>query len=132
MQWIGRVEGDGTFKYMTQSHVTNSIAPSVDGTIKFESRCDLSGDYEVVGDASGCSCLQVAANQSISNLTLKVADFSTFDRKAAKDAYQILAAPDGYTGAFVIPENWSKEWLVKYAATGVYVKPNNGLVISVR
>ena len=85
-----------------------------------------------VGDASGCSCLQDAANQSISSLTLKVVDFSTFDKNAAKDHYKILSAPDGYSGRFDLPDDWPREWLVKYAATGVYVKPNTGLVISVR
>ena len=109
-QWIGRVEGSGALKYMTQSHVTNSIAPSVDGTIKFESRCDISGDYEVVGNANGCSCLQVASGQSISNLTLKVEDFSTFDSNAVVDHYQILSAPDGYTGKFALPAEWPDNW----------------------
>ena len=70
------VDGGGALKYMTQSHVTNSIAPSVDGTIKFESRCDLRGDLEVSGDANGCGRLMVAAGQDVSSLTLKVADFS--------------------------------------------------------
>ena len=132
VQWIGRVEGSGALKYMTQSHVTNSIAPSVDGTIKFESRCDLRGDYEVVGNASGCSCLQVASGQSISGLTLKVADFSTFDRDAARDHYQVLSAPDGYTGVFALPEDWPGEWGVKYTPTAAYIKPKTGTMISVR
>ena len=131
-QWISRVEGSGALKYMTQCHVTNSIAPSVDGTIKFESRCDLSGDYEVVGNASGCSRLQVAAGQDISGLTLKVADFSTFDKDAAKDQYPILSAPNGYAGTFVLPEGWSSDWRVKYTTTAAYIKPKTGTVISVR
>ena len=131
-QWIGRVEGSGALKYMTQSHVTNSIAPSVDGTIKFESRCDISGNYEVVGNANGCSCLQVASGQSISNLTLKVEDFSTFDKDAAKDQYQILSAPNGYAGTFVLPEGWSSDWRVKYTTTAAYIKPKTGMVISIR
>ena len=132
VQWIGRVEGSGTLKYMTQSHVTNSIAPSVGGTIKFESRCDLSGDYEVVGDANGCSRLQVAAGQNISGLTLKVADFSSFDNHAARDYYQILYAPDGYTGTFAIPGGWSEDWDVKYTNTGAYLKARKGLLITIR
>ena len=131
-QWIGRVEGSGALKYMTQSHVTNSIAPAVDGTIKFESRCDLSGDYEVVGNANGCSCLQVAAGQSISNLTLKVSDFLALDRAATNNHYQILSAPGGFTGKFALPEGWSNEWGVKYTTTGAYLRVNRGLTISIR
>ena len=132
VQWIGRVEGSGALKYMTQSHVTNSIAPSVNGTIRFESRCDLRGDYEVSGNAAGCSCLQVAAGQDISGLTLKVADFSTFNRKASSDHYQILSAPDGYTGTFVIPAGWTEDWKVQYTADGVYLKARKCLIIVVR
>ena len=131
-QWIGRVEGSGALKYMTQSHVTNSIAPSVDGTIKFESRCDISGDYEVVGNANGCSCLQVASGQSISNLTLKVEDFSTFDSNAVVDHYQILSAPDGYTGKFALPAEWPDNWGVKYTDTGAYLKAKKPMVITLR
>ena len=89
-------------------------------------------DYEVVGNASGCSCLQVAAGQSVSGLTLKVNDFSTFDRDAPKDQYQILSAPDGYTGEFVLPEGLPNGWGLKYTATGVYLRATRGLVISIR
>ena len=132
VQWIGRVEGNGTLKYMTQSHVTNSIAPAVDGTIRFESRCDLRGDYEVVGNASGCSCLEVAAGQDISGLTLKVADFSAFDKNAENGAYTILDAPGGFTGNFQIPAGWPEDWRVRYASDGAFILHRNPLVITFR
>jgi hypothetical protein len=131
-QWIGRVEGNGALKYMTQSHVTNSIAPSVDGTIKFESRCDLRGDFEVSGNAAGCSCLQVAAGQDISGLTLKVEDFSTFNGKASREHYQILSAPDGYTGTFALPAGWADDWKVIYTDTGAYLWAKRPLIIVIR
>lgn len=132
VQWIGRVEGNGTLKYMTQSHVTNSIAPAVDGTIRFESRCDLRGDYEVVGNASGCSCLEVAAGQDISGLTLKVADFSAFDKSAENGAYTILDAPGGFTGNFQIPAGWPEDWRVRYTSDGAFILHRNPLVITFR
>ena len=131
-QWIGRVEGNGALKYMTQSHVTNSIAPSVDGTIKFESRCDLRGDFEVSGNAAGCSRLQVAAGQDISGLTLKVEDFSTFNGKASREHYQILSAPDGYTGTFALPAGWADDWKVIYTDTGAYLWAKRPLIIVIR
>ncbi len=131
-QWIGRVEGSGALKYMTQSHVTNAIAPSVDGTIKFESRCDLSGDFEVSGNAAGCSRLQVAAGQDISGLTLKVEDFSTFNGKATREHYQILSAPDGYTGTFALPAEWADDWKVIYTDTGAYLWAKRPLIIVIR
>ena len=131
-QWISRVEGSGALKYMTQSHVTNSIAPSVDGTIKFESRCDISGDYEVVGNANGCSCLQVASGQSISNLTLRVNNFSTFDRSASNDYYQILSAPNGFTGKFTLPAEWPDDWGVKYTTTDAYLFAKKPLFIIIQ
>ena len=108
------------------------IAPSVDETIKFESLCDLSGDYEVLGNANGCSCLQVAAGQNISSLTLKVDDFSTFDKNVSKEHYQILHTPDGFTGKFTLLGNWSSEWGVKYTATAAYITPKHGMMIFVR
>ena len=132
VQWIGRVEGSGALKYMTQSHVTNSIAPAVDGTIRFESRCDLRGDYEVVGNASGCSCLEVAAGQDISGLTLKVADFRTFGKSADDGKYKILDAPGGFTGEFQIPAGWPKDWRVRYASDGACILQLKPLVISLR
>ena len=131
-QWIGRVEGSGALKYMTQSHVTNAIAPSVDGTIKFESRCDLRGDFEVSGNAAGCSRLQVAAGQDISGLTLKVEDFSTFNGKASREHYQILSAPDGYTGTFALPAGWADDWKVIYTDTGAYLWAKRPLIIVIR
>ena len=56
----------------------------------------------------------------------------TFDKDAAKDHYQILSAPDGYTGKFALPEGWPSDWNVKYTDTAAYIKPKNGMVISIR
>ena len=132
-QWLGRLEGSGAIKSCSQVHVTNSIAPSIDGTLSIANVCDLRGDYEITADANRCGLLEVrGANQSISNLTLKVADFSVLDKSAPNDRYQILSAPNGYIGTFALPSNWPGEWAVRYTGTAAYLRVRKGTILIVR
>ena len=129
-QWISRVEGIGQVKYCENMHVTNSVAPSANGTISFNKTFDLRGDYEIVADVNGCGCINVAANQDISNLTLKVSDISAFNQDAPRNTYKILDAPNGYTGTFAVG-NLPDPWCVKYTPTAAYIVSRKGLVISI-
>ena len=132
-QWLSRLEGSGRLSAFSRSHVTNSVAPSIDGTLSFANVCDLRGDYEITADANRCGLLEVrGANQSISNLTLKVADFSVLDKSAPNDRYQILSAPNGYIGTFALPSNWPGEWAVRYTGTAAYLRVRKGSEIIVR
>ena len=131
-QWLGRVEGAGSLSNCSNLHVTNALAPAVDGTLAFSALCDLRGDLEISGNTNGCGCIKVAAGQDISGLKLKVADFSTLDSDAAKDRYQILSAPEGYSGTFVRSGVWPNTWDLKYTATGVFLRAQKGLIITIR
>lgn len=132
-QWLGRLEGSGVMKSCSQVHVTNSIAPSVNGTLYIANVCDLRGDYEIAANEDRCGLLEMrGANQSISNLTLKVADFSALDRSAPYDHYQILSAPNGYAGKFALPSDWPGEWSVRYTDTAAYLYVPKGTVIIIR
>ena len=130
-QWIGRVEGLGQVKYCEKMHITNSVAPAVNGTIDIQKACDLHGDYELAAGAGGCGRIKVAAGQDISGLTLKVADISAFDPNAARDAYKILDAPDGYAGTFGTG-NVADPWSVKYTETAAYLVCRSPMTIVVR
>lgn len=130
-QWISRVEGIGQVKYCENMHVTNSVAPAVNGTIDIQRACDLRGDYEIAAAANGCGCIKVAAGQNLSGLTLKVADISAFDPNAARDTYKILDAPDGYTGTFGTG-NVADPWSVKYTETAAYLVCRSPMTIVVR
>ena len=132
-QWIGRLEGSGEIRSCANVHVTNSISPNVNGSLAFRNNCELRGDYEIAADANGCGLLEVrAADQSISNLTLKVADFSVLDRQAPNTRYQILNAPNGYTGKFILPANWPAAWDVHYTATAAYLRVCKGTQLVIR
>ena len=131
VQSIGRVEGSGELDDMTESSVTDAIAPAADGMIEFQTLCSLSGDYEVTIGENGCSCLKVAAGQDISGLKVKVVNASALDKDADRNAYKILDAPAGYAGRFderALPEGWT----LKYASDGVYLRYSRGTVIIVR
>ena len=119
-QWLSRVEGDGVVNSTLNLHVTNAVAPAVDGVVKFQhdrfEPFDLRGDFEIVGNSNGCSrvSLDQIMGQDISTLTLKVADFGVFDVNAPNGTYTILDAPGGYIGKFRLPEDWPDEWKVRY------------------
>ena len=131
-QWLNRVEGAGSINNCTKLHVTNSIAPAVDGTLSFGTKCDLRGDLEISGDTNGCGCIKVAAGQDISGLTLNVPDIFTFNRDAPRNTYKILDAPSGYTGEKFAADNLVDPWYVKYTATGAFIFRRKGLVISIQ
>ena len=131
-QWLSRVEGSGDLRSCSQLHITNSLAPSVSGVLAFSQPCDLRGDYEIVGNSNTCSRLYFQGKQDISGLTLKVADFSTFDTRAPTTRYAILVANAGYTGKFVIPADWPKGWDVKYTDAAAYLYFQKGTMFIVR
>lgn len=132
VQWMHRLEGNGYLSACENMHVTNSVAPAANGSLVFKQVCDLRGDYEISADANGCGFLDVrGANQPISGLTLKVADISAFDGEAARTAYKILDAPNGYTGTFAAG-NLADPWYVKYTPTAAYIVCRKGMTISVR
>ena len=131
-QWLSRVEGSGDLRSCSQLHVTNSLAPSVDGVLTFFNACDLRGDYEIVGNSNTCSRLFFKGKQDISGLTLKVSDFSTFDTRAPNTRYAIVVANAGYTGTFARPADWPAGWDVKYTDTAVYLYFQKGTALVIR
>ena len=140
-QTFKRIEGNGTVGYCKNVHVTESVAPSVNGYLTFEWACDLNGDLEIEGDANGCGKIYWARDVlDLTKLTLKVADFSTFDTSKAKyDAstgtgtYRILQCnAGGYTGKLNLPADWPKNWAVKYTSTGAYLRYLKGTKFVIR
>lgn len=128
-QWIGRVEGAGEIRNCSQVHVTNAIAPSATGTIKFKQPCDLRGNFELSANASRCGILEVqGSNQSISGLTLKSTNLEPLSRNFGAK-YRIFKATNGYTGTFNLAADWSPKWKVQYAADGAYIRPVKGFTI---
>ena len=140
-QTVARVEGRGRVFRNSLLTVTEAIAPVFDGaygTLTFEKACSLNGDYEITGDANGCSCLNLEAGsnaypakQDISGLTLKVADISAFDKMAPKSRYKILDAPNGYTGTFNLG-NVAAPWEVVYSPTNACLHYVRGTKMIVR
>lgn len=132
-QWLDRLEGSGELRNCSNVHVTNSIAPSVDGALVIKDTCDIRGDYEIAADANGCGLLDLrGAGQSISNLTLKVSDFSALDTNAAQDQYKIMNSTNGYVGTFNLPSNWPENWAVRYTSDAAYLYCRKGMVIIVK
>lgn len=128
VQNIGRVEGSGALDNMTASFVTGAIAPSVGGTIEFQTTCALSGDLEITIGEGVASALKVAAGQDISGLAVKVLNPALLDKETS---YKILDAASGYVGKFdesILPDGWG----VKYTADGAFLRYNKGLVIILR
>ena len=141
-QTFKRIEGNGRINYSKNVRVTESIAPSVNGQIHFEWACDINGDFEIQGNAEGCGKIYSQRDTlDLTKLTLKVADFSTFDAGKAKFSasmgagyYQILkvASAASYSGKFNLPADWPKEWLVEYSATGAYLHCLKGTLVILR
>ena len=132
-QWLSRVEGYGELRYCPNVHVTNSIAPSLNGTLVIHDACDLRGDYEIAADTNGCGLLDLrGTGQSISNLTLKVQDFSVLDTRAPKSQYKIMNSTKGYAGTFKLPPNWPTGWDVSYTSDAAYLYFHKGTKIVIR
>ena len=131
-QWLSRVEGSGDLRSCSLLHVTNSLAPAVDGVLAFSQPCDLRGDYEIVGNSNTCSRLFFKGKQNISGLTLKVSDFSAFNTRAPNTQYAIVVANAGYTGTFDRPADWPKGWDVKYTDGAAYLYFQKGTAFIVR
>lgn len=129
-QTVSRIEGSGIVHCCSGLTVANGLAAGSGGVLDFIEVCSLSGVYSVSGDAQGCGCLKFRkSGQSISGLTLNVADISAFDKDAARGTYKILDAPNGYTGTFAKPAGWPEDWDVKYTATAAYLRYKCGMVI---
>lgn len=128
---LDSIEGDGTLTWCRGITVTNAIAPSIGGTITLHEACTLDGvTLEIAGDATGCGKVIFDAKQDVSGLKLKMKDVDSFKKDAAKNTYKILEAPNGIKGEFdtsELPDGWH----VKYAADGVYLRPNRGTIIFV-
>ena len=71
------------------------------------------------------------SGQSISGLTLNVADISAFDKDAARGTYKILDAPNGYTGTFAVG-NVADPWCVKYTSTAAYIAYKKGTMLIIQ
>ena len=140
-QTVARVEGCGRVFRNSLLTVTEAVAPVFDGvygTLTFEKACSLNGDYEITGDANGCSCIKLESGssadptkQDISGLTLKVADLSALDKEARKSRYKILDAPYGYTGTFNLG-NVADPWAVEYKNNAAYLYYARGTFFSIR
>ena len=130
-QTVSRVEGIGKVVYNSLLTVTNGVSPAIDGTygtLTFQKPCSLSGEYTVVFDANGCGRLKFeSAGQDISGLTIAL-DESKFDRNAPRGAYQILEAPNGYTGRFAVAEPWG----VRYTENAAYLEYHSPTVVIMR
>lgn len=137
-QIIGRIEGRGTLQEMAMSHITNSVAPAANGALKFTTVTyfDPGCVYEVSGDKTGCSCLEVkgATNQpqDISGLKVRLMNPEALDGSASRTFYKILSvatgAASGYAGKFdasEIPDGWR----LKYTTDAVYLYPRQGLIL---
>ena len=135
-QTVARVEGVGKVRFCSKLVVTGGVSPVFDGaygTLTFENACSLSGTYDIVGDATGCGYLKVAADQDISGLALNAGDMAAMDMHAPRATYPILDAPNGYAGSFSFAQGFPKDkWDVRYTANGAFLVPVNGFVVVVR
>ena len=131
-QTVSRIEGSGIVHCCSGLTVANGLAAGSGGVLDFIEVCSLSGVYSVSGDAQGCGCLKFRkSGQSISGLTLNVADISAFDKDAARGTYKILDAPNGYTGTFAVG-NVADPWCVKYTSTAAYIAYKKGTMLIIQ
>lgn len=133
VQWLSRIEGDGTLNACESLHVTNSIAPSTGGTLEFKQICDLRGCLEIAANGDGCGCVKFnAAGQSLSGLTLKIAPGSILVPDKGAQFYKVVDAPNGYSDTQFAAVDLPNAWGVRYASDGVYLRHNDTTVIMVR
>ena len=128
---LGGVSGNGKLKHLTAATFSGTFAPSIGGSIEFDSTPDsLTGTLEIVGDATGCGNLKFDQSQDISTLSLSVPDITTFDKHANKDLYKIV---DGnYSGEFASVTGLTDDWGVRYKADGAYLSHNDAFMLIVR
>ncbi len=128
---LGGVSGSGTLKHLAAATFSGTFAPSIGGTIEFDSTpASLSGTLRIEGDATGCGKVNFQQTQDISNLTLSVTDISTFNSRAGKSLYKIV---DGsYTGTFSSVSGLNTDWGVRYKSDGVYLTHNDAFMMIVR
>lgn len=101
--------------------------------IRFVGTCTISGEWEFMGDYSGCGLLSVAAGQDISGITLKSASSAMLNPDATSRFYKILDAPDGYVGRFRLESGFpSDKWSVSYTPTAAYLSPVRATRIEIR
>ena len=133
-QTVARVEGCGTLAFNSLLAVTNGVAPVYNGlygTLTFNKPCSLSGDLEIAGDANGCGCVKFkTAGQSISGLSVKIADGSSFDKDKNGTFYKIVDAPNGYEGQFDVSQ-LPPGWGVNYKDTAAYLRHEKGVMVIV-
>ena len=132
---LGGVSGSGTLKHLGAATFNGTFAPSIGGTIEFDSTPkSLSGTLEIAGDERGCGTVKFDQAQDISGLTLSIPNISTFvDKKDNSKFYKIIDAPKGYTGTFTSVSGLQEDgWAVKYSADGVYVYRPSGLLIIIK
>lgn len=128
---VGGVAGNGKVRYCSMVAVSGTIAPSIGGTIEFDSTpASLSATLLVEGDATGCGKVKFDVAQDLSTLSLVVTDAENLDKNAAKDRYQIV---DGnYTGRFSSVAGLPDDWAVSYRASGVYLSHIDAFTLIVR
>ncbi len=128
---LGGVSGTGTLKHLAAATFSGTFAPSIGGTIEFDSTpVSLSGTLRIDGDATGCGKVKFDQPQDISTLSLSVPDIATFNSRAAKSLYKIV---DGnYTGTFSSVSGLNTDWGVRYKADGVYLMHNDAFMLIVR
>ena len=101
----------------------------------------LDGDFEIQGNSNTCSRIYSQRDiLDLTKLTLKVADFSTFDTSKAKfnsstgtGYYRIFTCnAGGRSGEFNLPADWPGNWEVKYTSTGAYLRYLKGTKFVIR
>ena len=130
---LGGVSGSGTLKHLTAATFSGTFAPSIGGTIEFDSTpISLSGTLEIAGDATGCGKVKFDQAQSLNGLALSVSgvdSFSTADED--KRLYKIVEG--NYSGEFSGGvSGLTHDWHVSYKADGVYLTHQDAFTIVVR
>ena len=132
---LGGISGNGKVKHVTAASFSGTFAPSIGGTIEFDSTpLSLSGTLEIAGDATGCGKVKFDQAQDISGLTLSIPDISTFDKTKGSKFYKIIDAPKGITGKFTKSADFPSDWEIKYSADGksAYVYQPDGMTVIVK
>lgn len=122
--------------FITTNCTYNGATRIEQGTVRLTSARALSGDLEIIGDASGCGCLRVAAGQDISGLTLALPSASALDADAPRGRYKIIDAPDGaFTGELSLSADFpADKWQVRYASDrkAAYLEPVKAFIMIFR
>ena len=130
---LGGVAGDGVLRGCSRVTVNGTIAPSIGGTIEFDSTPkSLSGPITIAGDATGCGKVKFNQTQDLSGLALSVSGVDSFSTAAeAKRLYKIVEG--NYTGEFSSVTGLNDDWHVSYRpGDGVYLTHQDAFTIVVR